>query len=178
MNKYSYAKVVFAVILCIVILLFSSGCDNNDSDAVKLQDNLEQIRGLEDHSPSNELSMAFSDQVFYEIKNISWENDIGTAEVIVTAPDLSKIIASSIEKALDECGAEDYDTLLKRAKQLITEALNSNDYPIVEKTVEMETTKNAGDVELISNEKFEKAISGNLEELFIHILTEGSTDGD
>lgn len=175
MNKIFCGKKITVVLLLIGFILSMTGCDN-DTNAVKLKDNIEQIQGIDDYSPSNELAKSFADGVLYEIKEITWEHDVGTAEVVVTTPDLSIIISSSINKALEECGDEDYNALLKRAKELVAETMNSNSYPVVEKTVEMEAVKRDDEVLIVSNDAFEKAIAGNLEELFIQVLTEGYTN--
>lgn len=172
-NRYGQKLKPVAILLLSTTLLFSMvGCGNK-SDPVKLSDTLEQIQGLEEYTPSGALAESFSNDVIYEITDISWSGEAGTAEVKVTAPDLAKIISDSIEQAVDECGVEDYDALLDSAKENIQAVLSSEDYPTLESTVEMDAEKTEDGYTLISNEEFEKIISGNLEEIFIQALMEG-----
>ena len=172
-NKYEQKLKPVAILLLSTTLLFSMiGCGKK-SDSVKLSDTLEQIQGLEDYTPSGALAESFSNDVIYEVEDISWSDGAGTAEVKVTTPDLAKIISDSIEKSVDEYGVKDYDTLLNSVKENIQKVLSSEDYPTLESPVEMDAEKTEDGYTLISNEEFEKIISGNLEEIFIQTLMEG-----
>ena len=165
-------KLVAILLLSAVLLLSMVGCGNK-SNPVKLTDTVEQIQGLEEYAPSGFLAESFSADVAYEVTDISWSGEEGTAEVKVTTPDLAKIISESIEKAIDECGVEDYDALLNKVKEYVQEALNSDDCPMMDSVVEMEAKKTDEGFALISNEEFERIIAGNLEEIFVQALMEG-----
>lgn len=165
-------KSVAILLLSTVLVLSVVGCGNK-SNPVKLTDTVEQIQGLEEYAPSGVLAESFSDDVAYEVTDISWSGEEGTAEVKVTTPDLAKIISESIEKAIDECGVEDYDALLNKVKEYVQEALNSDDCPMMDSVVEMEAKKTDEGFTLISNEEFERIIAGNLEEIFVQTLMEG-----
>lgn len=162
-----------AILLLSIALLFSMvGCSNK-SDPVKLTDTVKQIQGLEEYAPSGVLAESFSNDVIYEVTDISWSGETGTAEVKVTTPDLARIISDSIEKAINECGVEDYNALLSTVKEYVQEVLNSEDCPMIDSVVEMEAKKTGEGFTLISNEKFERIIAGNLENIVVQTLMEG-----
>lgn len=148
-----------------------SGC-NRKNEQLMLLDTVNQIRGMEDYNPTGELSREFSEHIIYEVSNISWNGDTGVAEVKVTTPDLGRIISDAIQAAIDECGTEDYDVLLAKTRENIQSSLNSENYPTLESTVEMDAEKTGDSYTLISNKEFEKIIQGNLEEIFLDALLE------
>lgn len=160
-------------ILLFLLLLIGtiSGCSKNKS--VKLVDTANQIQGMKIYEPSGTLSKSFSEKVVYEVTDISWNENFGIAEVMVTTPDLEQILSDAIREAIDAYGTEDYDALLENTKKNIQTVLGSEDYPTLERVVEMDAEKTEDGYTLISNEEFEKIISGNLEEIFIQALMEG-----
>lgn len=160
------------LILLIILVVILSGC-KHENEQVKLLDTIDQIQGMEDYEPSGTLSKSFSENVVYEVSDISWNGNSGIAEVKVTTPDLGQIISDAIQTAIDEYGTEDYDTLLDSVKENIQAVLSSEDYPTLESTIEMDAEKTEDGYTLISNEEFEKIVSGNLEEIFIQALMEG-----
>lgn len=160
------------LILSMILVVILSGC-NHKNEQVKLLDMADQIRGMEDYEPTGTMSKAFSENVVYEVLDISWNGNSGVAEVKVTTPDLGQIISEAIQVTIDECGTEDYDALLDSVKENIQAVLSSEDYPTLESTLEMDAEKTEDGYTLISNEEFEKVISGNLEEIFIQALMEG-----
>lgn len=165
--------------ICILLFLLTivgtfSGC--NKSEPIKLTDTVDQIQGMDDYEPSGTLSKLFSENVVYEVSDISWNGNSGVTEVKVTTPDLEQIISDAIQAAIDKYGTEDYDALLDNVKENIQAILNSEDYPTLDRTVEMNAKKTQDGYTLISNEEFEKIISGNLEEIFIQALMEGLTN--
>lgn len=160
------------LILLIILVVILSGC-KHENEQVKLLDTINQIQGMEDYEPSGTLSKSFSENVVYEVSDISWNGNSGIAEVKVTTPDLGQIISDAIQTAIDEYGTEDYDTLLDSVKENIQAVLSSEDYPTLESTIEMDAEKTEDGYTLISNEEFEKIVSGNLEEIFIQALMEG-----
>lgn len=165
--KHNICKLLFLLLLIVAI----SGCGKNKS--VKLADTADQIQGMENYEPSGTLSKSFSKNVVYEVSDISWNGNSGVAEVKVTTPDLGQIISDAIQAAIDEYGTRDYDALLDRVKGNIQAVLSSEDYPTLESIVEMDAEKTEGGYTLISNEEFEKIISGNLDDIFIQALMEG-----
>lgn len=164
-------KSVAALLLCAATLISLAGCGNK-RDTVKLADAVGQIQGLEDYAPSGAIAESFSNGVTYKVSKISWDGDIGTAKVKVTTPDLEKIISDSIEEAIDECGVENYDALLKQVKENVQNALDSGKYPKVKSNVEMEARKTEEGYTLVSNEEFERIITGNLGKILIEALLE------
>ena len=160
------------LILLIILVVILSGC-NHENEQVKLLDTMDQIQRMEDYEPSGTLSKSFSENVVYEVSDISWNGNSGIAEVKVTTPDLGQIISDAIQTAIDEYGTEDYDTLLDSVKENIQAVLSSEDYPTLESTIEVDAEKTEDGYTLISNEEFEKIVSGNLEEIFIQALMEG-----
>lgn len=180
--------VVIAIILATAML---SGCSfgkENGGESSKNQKKIietkNEIEGLEDsYNPTGELPELFSKKVAYEVTNISWDGDNGTAEVIVTAPDMETIIPDAIQTVIDKSGNdEDYDKLLEKAKASIEKGIKSKKCPFTKTTVEMEVKRNTSDSSddneytLISNHEFEKAITGNLEEIYFNTLMEGLAD--
>lgn len=163
-------SIIYILLIFLVVIL--SGC-NQKNEQVKLSDAADQILGMEDYVPVGSFTEAFNETVVYEVLEISWNDNSGVAKVKVTTPDLGQVISDSIEAVIEECETKDYNTLLEKVKEKIQSVLGSEDYPIVESTVEMEAEKNDDDYTLISNEGFEKIISGNLEEIFIQVLMEG-----
>ena len=160
------------LILLMILVVILSGC-NHKNEQVKLLDTVEQIQGMENYEPSSDLQRSFSENVVYEVLDISWDGNSGVAEVKVITHDLGQIISDSIQVSIDEYGAEDYNLLLDNVEESIQTVLNSEDYPTFESTVEMDTEKAEDGYTLISNEEFEKIISGNLEKIFIQALMEG-----
>lgn len=75
------------LILLIILVVILSGC-NHENEQVKLLDTIDQIQGMEDYEPSGTLSKSFSENVVYEVSDISWNGNSGIAEVKVTTPDL------------------------------------------------------------------------------------------
>lgn len=160
------------LILLMILVVILSGC-NHKNEQVRLLDTADQIRGMEDYEPTGTLSTAFSENVVYEVSDISWNGNSGVAEVKVITPDLGRIIFDAIQVAIDEYKTEDYNALLNNVKENIQAVLNSEDYPTLESTVEMDTEKTEDGYTLISNDEFERIISGNLEEIFVQALMEG-----
>ena len=172
-NGYRQKLKVVVILLLSTALLFSMvGCSKK-TNSEKLTDAVEQIQGLEEYVPSGVLAESFSNDVRYEVTDISWSGETGTAEVKVTTPDLARIISESIEKAITECGVEDYDALLSTVKEYVQEVLASDDCPMMDSAVEMEAKKTDEGYTLISNEEFERIIAGNLDEIFLQTLMEG-----
>lgn len=165
---------IFTLLFLLFIVGTLSGC-NYGSDPVKLVDTADQIQGMEDYEPSSTLSKSFSESVVYDVSDISWNGNSGVAKVKVTTPDLGQIISDTIQAAIDEYGTENYDALLNNVEENIQAVLNSEDYPTLESTIEMDAEKTEDGYMLVSNEEFEKIISGNLEEIFIQALMEGLT---
>lgn len=157
--------------LLIILVSILSGCTRSN-EQVKLLDTVNQIRGMEDYNPTGELSKAFSENIIYEVTKISWNGDVGVADIKITTPDLGRIISDAIQATIDECGTKDYDALLAKTKENIQSILNSDNYPILESTVEMDAEKTDDSYTLISNKEFEKIIQGNLEEIFLDALME------
>lgn len=163
----------FLVSVVAVVCLAFSGCSQKEESSNLLMENLDQVQGLEDYAPSTELSKSFSKTVSYHIANVQWEGDSGKAEVVVKAPDLKKAIETSIEKAIEECGTDDYDKLLEEAKKNLQDLMNSQELDTIETTVEVDAVKDGEEIVLISNDEFEDAIKGNLGEIFLEVLMEG-----
>ncbi len=162
------------VILVLFVSIFS-GCSDN-SGQVKLVDTLDKIEGMGNYVPTGTLAQSFSKNVYYEVSDIAWEDNVGVAKVKISTPDLAQLIADGIQQAIDEYGTEDYDALLKKAKENIQTILDSPDYPVSENTIEMKAEKTKDGYLLVSNEEFERIISGNPEKVFINALMEGIAD--
>lgn len=161
-----YLSVSIIFLLCLL-----PGCQIQSYQKKQLS-STEEISGLENYHPSGELSNAFGEQVYYQVKSISWEQEIGTAEVIVITPDLNQIIMGAVQKSIDETSSEDYDLLLDNTLEEIRSILVSGDYPEMTQTVEMEAQKTGEGYILISNDEFESVISGNPEDIYIDIMME------
>lgn len=159
-------------LLCF-FLLFGKSSPKEGKKLVDHQDQFEQLYLEDTEEPIN---LAFREKVSYEITDTKWEEDIGTAEVAVYTPDLSAIIQQGISDALEKIGSEDYQAALEHAKQNIQKTLESDQCPMTETTVQMQAKKDGDDIILVSNEDFEKAITGDLEKLYFDALTEGVAD--
>lgn len=162
---------VAALLLCAAILISLARCGNN-RDQVKLADTIGQIQGLEDYAPASAAAEAFSKEVTYKVGKISWDGDTGTAKVQVITPDLQKIISDSIEDAIKTCGTEDYDRLLTQVKQNVQDALESGKYPKLKYKVKMEVRKTEDGYTLVSNEEFQRIITGNVGKIFLEAVLE------
>ena len=169
--KIQKNKICKMIFLLIFVGIFS-GC-NNKSEPIKLVDTVDQIQGIKNYEPSGILSKSFSENVVYEVLAISWNGNLGVAEVKVTTPDLREIIFCAIQASIDESETEDYKVLLDKVKKKIQIILNSEDYPVLECTVDMDVEKTEDGYTLISNKEFEKIVLGNIEEIFIQALMEG-----
>ena len=123
-------KTIICILLFLLIIVgVFSGCSKNEP--VKLKDSADQIQGMEEYEPSGTLSKSFSENVVYEVTDIFWGGEIGTAEVKVTTPDMARIIAESIERAIDEYGVEDYNVLLNKVREYVQNMLNSDNCPML-----------------------------------------------
>ena len=163
---------------CTCILLMASlivcalAACKHDGEMVKLADTVHQIRGLEEYVPSTALAESFNEKIMYEVVDISWEGDSGVAEVNVSTPDLKQIMSASIETVINAHEETPYDIMLERVKENVQTALNSTDYPILERSIEMDVQKTDDGYVLISNDVFEEIISGSLSEIFISCVLE------
>lgn len=169
-------KRIYFIILVVLVAILSGCSHEKEQVKVKLVDAVDQIQGMETYAPSRALSKSFGEKVFYEVSKVTWNGDIGVAEVEVTTPDLERIIADAIQKAIDANGIEDYDALLESVKANIKAVLDSEDYPTLKSAVEMSAEKAEDGYTLISNEEFEKIVSGNPEKIFMQALMEGLTN--
>lgn len=161
-----------------VLLLLTGtfwGCGSK-TKTVKLTDTVSQIQGMENYKPSGDLASIFQQDVVYKVTKVKWDGDTGIASVIVTTPNLEKIISNSVQSAVEGNESVDSNILLKKVKDHIQDVLTSEKYPTIEKEIEMDAEKTEDGYNLISNNDFQKAVSGNLEEVFIHILKEGLAD--
>ena len=82
-----------------------------------------------------------------------------------------EIVIDAVENALED-STENYDVLLAHVKEQVLETLRSDEYAIVETTVEMDAQKTEDGYVLTSNETFENAIYGNWQEALISVLME------
>lgn len=165
----------FLLILFVILMITFCGC-SDETEQIKLVDSVNQIEGMEDYAPANDLAKAFSESVYYEVSNIEWQGEKGVAQVTISTPDLSKVISDSIQQVLSNNKTQEYSELLETAKENIETNLISQDYPTIEKTIEMDVKKTDSGFTLISNDDFERIISGNVEEIFINLLMEGLTN--
>lgn len=159
------------LILILFLAVVAMGCSRK-SEEYKLSETTNQIQGMADYKPSGDISRAFMENITYEVEGITWEGDLGVAKVKVSTPDLEQIILDSIQEAIDDCGVSDYDKLLNIAKNNAQNHLNSADYSSVESVVVMDAERSERGYTLISNEEFEDAISGNIDDFIIRFLTE------
>ena len=165
------------LLLILFVILISTFCGCSDeTEQIKLVNSINQIDGLEDYAPTNDLAKAFSETVYYKVSNIEWQGEKGVAEVTISTPDLSKVISDSIQQVLSKSDTEDYNELLQTAKGNIEAVLTSEECPTIEKTIKMDAKKTDSGFTLISNDDFERIISGNVEEIFINLLMEGLTN--
>ncbi len=176
MKRFIFTALLVLILITFILIAMFLGRNQKDNDPVKLADTVDSIQGLEDYKPTGELAESYGENVVYEVLDIVWNGDSGVAQVIVTTPDLSKIISDSIQSAIKDLGTADYDKLLESVKENIQTTLNSGKYPTLENNVEMDAQKTPDGYLLISNEEFEKIIAGNLEEIFIQALMEGITN--
>ena len=161
-----------------VLLLLTGtfwGCGSK-TKTEKSTDTVSQIQGMENYKPSGDLASIFQQDVVYKVTKVKWDGDTGIASVIVTTPNLEKIISNSLQSAVEGNESVDSNILLKKVKDHIQDVLTSEKYPTIEKEIEMDAEKTEDGYNLISNNDFQKAVSGNLEEVFIHILKEGLAD--
>lgn len=160
-----------AMILVFLLVLITIGGEKKQK--TKFIESIENIQGLEDYKTTSEMTTSFSNKIYYEVNSIKWSGETGTASVTVTVPDLQKIIRDCIDQTIASYGADDYDEILAHVKTNIQTVLESDDCPMIDKEVEMETIKREDTYILVSNDEFEKIIQGNLEEIFLKALTEG-----
>lgn len=172
-KKKSFVLPIIAGLLCCVLAGGIGLHLSSNGETVELSDTAHQIQGLEDYTPSGSLSKSFCENVEYEVLKTKWNGKSGTAKVKVSTPDLERVISDSIQKAITKCGTDDYDKLLEEAKKNVENTLNSEDYSLLKSTIEMEVVQNQDGYALISNNEFERIISGSLEEIFINVLMEG-----
>ena len=165
--------VPIAITACLVMVLYLllSGRSNPQKREMLLN-NEDQFEHLNLEDTDEPMIQAFRNKISYQRTGIEWKGNTGTAEVTVYTPDLSKAIQQGISDALAEAVGEEYQTTLENAERNIQECLESDNCPMKELQITMETKKNGDEVILISNDDFERAITGNLEELFFNTLTE------
>lgn len=154
----------------IFIMLTINGC-KKEAKKINLMESFDNIQGLENLDSSSELVTSFRNKIFYEVNKIEWNGDFGIAVVSITTPDLNYIIRDTIRNVLESSDKSDYNSLLSKIKYDIQKKIESNNCPMIEKAIEMETIKQDDNYSLISNDAFEKIIEGNLEEIFLQVIT-------
>lgn len=178
-------KRLLAFTMAVTIAL--SGCgigtgEKENKNQVSLTETSDKIEGLsENYEPTGDLAKGFAKYVKYEVKNVDWnDNGTGKAEVVVSAPDMAEVLPDVIQKTIDDNkDEEDYEKLLEATKKNVMKKIKAKNCPTTETTVEMDAKKNSDDGKdytLITNDEFESAITGNLEQLFIETLMEEFAD--
>ena len=146
---------------------------------VKLSETVEHIEGMEDREVTGEIAKSFDEQVTYEVTTISWNEDgSGAAQVRVTVPALESIITEAVEMAVSGGNLEDYNALLATARKKAQEIIESPNCPTVSETIGMEVKKTDDGYSLVSNEAFEKAISGHAGAIFVEKVMEGMENAE
>ncbi|HIV25780.1 MAG TPA: zinc ribbon domain-containing protein [Candidatus Scatomonas pullistercoris] len=163
--------VIVVCVLIVALLLFVR--NKNRGTGESLLDNMGQFVQLELNDSDDPLIQAFRNRITYRIADIEWEGDLGNALVIIYTPDLAQIIQQAIGITLNGADEEEYQGLLQTARDHVQEIFGSDSCPMLEQEVQMEAQRDGEDVVLVSNEQFEKAIAGNLEELYLEALREG-----
>lgn len=64
----------FLLILFVILMTTFCGC-SDETEQIKLVDSVNQIEGMEDYTPANDLAKAFSESVYYEVSNIENHNE-------------------------------------------------------------------------------------------------------
>lgn len=178
-------KRLLAFTMAVTIAL--SGCGigtegKKNKNQVSLTETSNEIEGLSDnYEPTGDLAKGFAKYVKYEVKDIEWNDDgTGKAEVVVSTPDMAEVLPDVIQKTIDDNkDEEDYEKLFEMTKKNVIKKIKAKNCPTTETTVEMDAKKNSDDGKdytLITNDEFESAITGNLEQLFISTLMKEFTD--
>ena len=171
-SRICFKKVGFIAVLFISLLF--SGC-HKETQEISLAETYDKIENFNDTTPSSPVSSSYRECVSYKVNKIKWKDDTGVATVTVFAPDLNKIILDCVDRSISEYGTDDYASTLNHAKDLIADTLKSGNYISAEYVVEMNAQKTVDDYVLVSNENFERIVQGNLEEVFLNVLTEGES---
>ena len=155
------------------LLLWASlyGCSKAPAEQIRLQDAADQIQGLEE-VPASGLAGAYRSAVTYSVDSVKWEGETGVASLTVTAPDLARLLSETIREATETWDGENYGLLLSRVKARVQAALRSGSCPTLQHSLTVEAKKQGEGFQLISNEDFERIVSGDTGRVFARLMAE------
>jgi hypothetical protein len=174
-NTYTKAKLLsvglIIVLLISTILFFAVGNSDKKKQEGNLMKNMEQFEGINEQVYSGDLAESFGNAVVYEVTEIVWEGDTGVAKVEIKAPDLEWILPDGIRESIEKYGTEDYATLLNAVKEYVIKKIESGRYKTTRDNIEMQVKrKEDGGYSLISDDEFEKIISGKWDKIYMSIV--------
>lgn len=162
---------IAAAAAALLLWAASYGCSKEPTEQIRLRDTADQIQGLED-APAGALAQAYRSAVTYSVDSVEWQGETGVATLTVTAPDLTQLLSEYIREATETWDGENYDLLLSRIKARVSAALNSDSCPTLKHRLTVEAEKQGEGYRLISNEDFERIVSGDVGRVFARLIAE------
>ena len=169
--------ICFVLIFCVALTSCGKEKSTDRGNETKLADAISEIKGLEEYSvPEEGLAAQYFKGITYEVKEIEWDGDKGTATVQISVPDTEAILNSAVDEIINSVNEENYDTKLNSLKKTVGEAFTSSEAPVITTEIQLEAEKKGESYVLISSQEFIEIIDGNAEELFFQYLLESVKD--
>lgn len=131
---------------------------NNASDFV--------VNGDSEHAST--LSQAFIKEITYEIIEID-EADM-TATVVVSVPVISEKLSDVVDNVIINNQNMEYDELLSSVKDKFQAALELDDLPKKETTIELSIKNTDNGYKLVPNDEWNQVIYGDIENMYLDYL--------
>lgn len=173
MNKKKIVLLSIAIVVVIAIIAVSAILIINNkpyglSKKGTLYDNISDFEVNADTEHTSSLSQAFLKEITYEIIEIDEDEMIAT--VIVYVPDISEKLPDVVDVAIIDNQNMEYDKRLSSVKEKFQVALESEDLPKKETTVELSIKNTDDGYKLIPNEEWNQVIYGDIENMYIDYL--------
>lgn len=121
--------------------------------------------GIEDSQIDNfdDISKAIISRVTYKLENEKYDNNNGTADIIVYSPDVKKAFSDALSESEKSMSIDDEDILAKTSDLLIEHIKNVK---LKEYKLSVDLIKKDGKWVIVVNDELADALTGNIEEVY------------
>lgn len=173
MNKKKIVLLSIAIFVVIAIVAVSTILIINNkpyglSEKGILYDNVTDFEVNADTEHTSSLSQAFIKEITYEIIEID-EADM-TATVVVSVPVISEKLSDVVDNVIINNQNMEYDELLSSVKDKFQAALELDDLPKKETTIELSIKNTDNGYKLVPNDEWNQVIYGDIENMYLDYL--------
>lgn len=173
MNKKKIVLLSIAIFVVIAIIAVSAILIINNkpyglSEKGTLYDNISDFEVNADTEHTSSLSQTFLKEITYEIIEIDEDKMIAT--VIVSVPDISEKLPDVVDNVIIDNQNMEYDELLSSVKENFQTALESDDLPKKETTIELSIENTDDGYKLVPNDEWNQVIYGDIENMYLDYL--------